>query len=110
MSVATAVDLTALVEGTETDPHRVLGPHGDTVRAWRPDATEITLVLADGTQVPMEQEHPAGVFVAKGLDLPAEGVVDYRFEVAYAGRRHVAGRRPVPLLAHAGRRRPVPPG
>jgi 1,4-alpha-glucan branching enzyme len=85
VSVATAVDLTALVEGTETDPHRVLGPHGDTVRAWRPDATEVALVLADGTQVPMEEEHPAGVFVAKGLDLPADGVVDYRFEVAYAG-------------------------
>ena len=79
------VDLNALVEGTEADPHRILGPHGDVVRAWRPDASAVTLVLSDGTQVPMVQEHPAGVFAAKGVDLPPEGAADYRFEVAYPG-------------------------
>jgi 1,4-alpha-glucan branching enzyme len=85
VSVATKVDLTYLVDGTEVDPHRVLGPHDDVVRAWRPDASSVTLVLADGQRVAMEKEHPAGVFVAKGLKLPADGTVDYRLEVAYPG-------------------------
>jgi 1,4-alpha-glucan branching enzyme len=83
VSVATTVDLTSLVEGNERDPHRVLGPHGDVVRAWRPDAAEVELVLPDGKRIPMEQEHPAGVFVAKGVELPAEGEADYRFDVTY---------------------------
>ena len=84
-SSTTTVDLNALVEGLEADPHRILGPHGDAVRAWRPDASAVTLVLSDGRQVPMVQEHPAGVFVAKGVDLAAGEAVDYRFEVAYPG-------------------------
>ncbi len=85
MSVATKVDLNALVDGTEVDPHRVLGPHEDLVRAWRPDASTVTLVLAGGPRVEMEQEHPAGVFVAKGVKLPTEGPADYRLEVTYPG-------------------------
>ncbi len=79
------VDLNALADGVERDPHRVLGPHGDVVRAWRPDASEVVLVLADGTRVPMVQEHPAGVFVARGVDLPADGPADYRYDVTYPG-------------------------
>ncbi len=80
MSVSIAADLDRLVEGTETDPHRILGPHEDLVRAWRPDAASITLVLPDGTRVPMEREHPAGVFVAKGVK-----ATEYRLEVTYPG-------------------------
>ena len=45
MSVATTADLHALVEGTEVDPHRILGPHGGFVRAWRPNASAVTVVL-----------------------------------------------------------------
>ena len=80
MAVSTAVNFDALVEGYEIDPHRVLGPHEDLVRAWRPDASSITLVLPDGTRVPMEQEHPTGVFVARGVK-----ATDYRLEVTYPG-------------------------
>ncbi|HJV08685.1 MAG TPA: 1,4-alpha-glucan branching protein GlgB, partial [Acidimicrobiales bacterium] len=80
-----SANLQALIEGTEVDPHRVLGPHGDTVRAWRPDASEMTLVLSDGKRVPMVEEHPAGVFVAKGLKFPKDEPADYRLEVTYAG-------------------------
>ncbi len=84
MSAATTMDLDALAGGTESDPHRLLGPHGDAVRAWRPDATAVTLVV--GTKrIPMVQEHAAGVFVATGVDLPAAGGADYRFDVTYAG-------------------------
>jgi 1,4-alpha-glucan branching enzyme len=83
VTTATTVNLHPLVEGTEADPHQILGPHGDVVRAWRPDATGVTLVLADGKRVEMEREHPAGVFVATGVKLPAEA--DYRLDVTYAG-------------------------
>jgi 1,4-alpha-glucan branching enzyme len=79
MSVATTADLQALVDGTEVDPHRILGPHDGVVRAWRPHASAITLVLPDGERVPMDQEHPAGVFLAKTGD-----VTDYRLDVTYA--------------------------
>jgi 1,4-alpha-glucan branching enzyme len=45
-----AADLAALVAGELGDPHQVLGPHRDgsrtVVRAWRPDAESVTLVLA----------------------------------------------------------------
>jgi 1,4-alpha-glucan branching enzyme len=85
VTVATTVNLQALVEGTETDPHRVLGPHGDVVRAWRPDATDVTLVLSDGKRVPMVEEHPAGVFAAKGVKFAKDEPADYRLEVTYAG-------------------------
>jgi 1,4-alpha-glucan branching enzyme len=78
LSASTTVDLTALAGGTERDPHRLLGPHDGLVRAWRPDASAVALVLDDGTRVPMVQEHPAGVFVAKGVD-----ATDYRLDVTY---------------------------
>ena len=81
MTVSTTADIQALVEGTERDPHRVLGPHGGIVRAWRPDASSITLVLPDGARVAMAQEHPAGVFIAKA----PKGTADYRLEVTYPG-------------------------
>ena len=80
MTVSAPPDLQALVDGTEHDPHRVLGPHDGTVRAWRPDASAVTLVLPDGQRVPMEAEHPSGVFVARGVD-----ATDYRFDVTYPG-------------------------
>ena len=83
MIVATTVNLQPLIDGTEADPHQVLGPHGDMVRAWRPDAAAVTLVLPDGKRAEMEREHGAGVFVAKGVKFPADA--DYRFDVSYAG-------------------------
>ncbi|MDQ6727285.1 MAG: 1,4-alpha-glucan branching protein GlgB [Actinomycetota bacterium] len=83
MSVSAPVDLHALVAGTYADPHRILGPHGDVVRAWRPDASAITLVLpATGERIDMTREHPAGVFVATGVK---GGVTDYRLDVTYPG-------------------------
>ncbi len=83
MTVATTVNLQPLIDGTEGDPHQVLGPHGDTVRAWRPDAVSVTLVLPDGTRTEMKREHEAGVFVAKGVKFPSDP--DYRLDVTYAG-------------------------
>ncbi|HEX2192225.1 MAG TPA: 1,4-alpha-glucan branching protein GlgB [Acidimicrobiales bacterium] len=81
-----AGDIAALVTGDLPDPHRVLGPHptdeGTVVRGWRPDAEAMTLVLDDGTELPMDRVHPAGVF---GVDVSAADVSAYRFEVTYPG-------------------------
>ncbi|MGH9188460.1 MAG: 1,4-alpha-glucan branching protein GlgB [Acidimicrobiales bacterium] len=73
----------ALAEGRHSDPHRFLGRHGQTVRAWRPDATEVDLVLPTERR-PMKKAHPAGVFMATKVDAD-DG--DYRFDVAYGADR-----------------------
>ena len=51
--------LAAVVEGTHTNPHEVLGRHGDAVRIWSPGAAA---VLVDGVEA--TQLHPEGLFEA----------------------------------------------
>jgi len=78
-------EIDRLVAGRHHDPHGVLGAHpgegGVTIRALRPLAETVTLVLADGTRVPMSHVHQ-GVFsvTVPGTDLP-----DYRIGVTYPG-------------------------
>ena len=70
------------------DPHRLLGPHlqGDSVvvRAFRPEATGVTVVLDTGTRVPARRVHDDGLFEA---ELPPDAAPDprgaYRLEVEY---------------------------
>jgi 1,4-alpha-glucan branching enzyme len=69
-------DIELIVEGRHGDPHRVLGLHDERVRAYRPGATALTLVLAD-RRVPMSLVHPAGLYEA-----PANGT-EYRLEATY---------------------------
>jgi 1,4-alpha-glucan branching enzyme len=72
-------ELDAIAAGRHTNPHQVLGVHGDVVRAWRPDAVAVELVvLPEARRIPMEKVHPAGVFEAR-----AEGVADYRLDITY---------------------------
>jgi len=82
-----AADVAALVAGELGDPHRLLGPHatmgGTAVRAWRPDAEAVELVLdGDGRRVSLDQLHPGGLF---GTEVPAADVDDYRLDVTYPG-------------------------
>jgi 1,4-alpha-glucan branching enzyme len=76
--------LAALVDGTHSQPHAVLGPHPDadgvTVRVLRPDATEVDIVYG-GKNYPMDHEF-SGVWVA---ELPVKEIPDYRLAVAYGG-------------------------
>jgi 1,4-alpha-glucan branching enzyme len=55
-----------LVRGVLADPHRLLGLHGEgrsrTVRAYRPDAVAMRLLVGDSEPEPMRQVHDAGVF------------------------------------------------
>ena len=81
-------DLERIVSGEHHDPHGVLGAHVDgnvtTVRALRPDAKAVALVIG-GKRLPMEHEY-AGVWV---LALPGATVPDYRVEVTYNGDAHL---------------------
>jgi 1,4-alpha-glucan branching enzyme len=83
---ATATEIALLVAGEHADPHHILGvhQHGDTtvIRAYRPAAEAMTVVLPDGTRLPMVEEHSAGVFCTR-IDLPA--VDAYQIEVRYPG-------------------------
>lgn len=76
--------LAALVDGTHSQPHSVLGAHPDadgvTIRVLRPDATEVDVVV-DGTHHPMDHEY-SGVWV---VELPGKDIPDYRLAVAYGG-------------------------
>jgi 1,4-alpha-glucan branching enzyme len=75
-------EIALLLAGEHGDPHHLLGVHADgkhtVVRAYRPDAQKMNLVLPDDA-VPMDMVHPSGVFSAR-----VEGKVDeYRLEVTY---------------------------
>src|SRR5215831_3535395 len=61
--------LAQLVRGEYSDPHRLLGVHGTTVRAFRPGAKEMAILLPDGGRVGMEEIHSGGVFEG---ELPSE--------------------------------------
>ncbi len=77
-----------LVKGQNHDPHSVLGRHGATVRAFRPGASEM-YVLVTGPEperpvlrrTAMRQVHAAGLWV--GPLAPA--VAGYRLEAVYGG-------------------------
>jgi 1,4-alpha-glucan branching enzyme len=49
----------AVVEGVHTNPHDVLGRHGDVVRIWSPGAAAVSVAGEDATVL-----HPAGLFEA----------------------------------------------
>jgi 1,4-alpha-glucan branching enzyme len=84
VSVASS-DLEQLVRREHSDPHQVLGAHatpgGVVVRALRPAAHSITLLLKDGTTAALEPIHPGGVFEGEidGASLPLR----YRLRVDY---------------------------
>ncbi len=72
-----------LIRGQHGNPHSLLGAHphdgGVTVRALRPMADRVELLLADGARVPMEHE-THGIFAAV---LDTDTVSDYRLEVSW---------------------------
>jgi 1,4-alpha-glucan branching enzyme len=84
MTVATQ-ELDTLVRREHSNPHTVLGAHpegdGVVVRVLRPSARTVSVVLADGATVELEQIHPGGVFegVIDGASLP----LSYRLELDY---------------------------
>src|SRR6516164_5437472 len=76
-------ELERLVSGQHHDPHSILGAHpgpdGVVVRALRPLARAVTVVLADGRRFPASHLHEA-VFA---VTLPMTEVPDYRIAATY---------------------------
>ncbi len=76
MTTLADAEIDLIAAGHHSDPHRVLGRHGGVVRALRPDADAVDLVVGD-TRTPMLRRHPGGVWEA-----PIDGdAATYRFEV-----------------------------
>ncbi|HXA63271.1 MAG TPA: 1,4-alpha-glucan branching protein GlgB, partial [Streptosporangiaceae bacterium] len=92
MARVTREEIDRLVAGEHHDPHSILGAHpgrgGITVRALRPLASKVAVVLPDGSRHPLRHVH-AGMFAVtlpEGSQLGAgEGlaVPDYRLAVTY---------------------------
>ena len=75
-----------LVSRQHANPHGYLGAHPDNgsgvvIRTFRPAASKVEVVAADGTHSALKQVHPGGVFEGriKGADLP----LSYKLEVDY---------------------------
>jgi len=84
-------EIDQVVAGTHHDPHSVLGAHpgpgGTVVRALRPLAASVAVVLPDGRRFPMSHVHQ-GVFEVM---IPASQVPDYRIAVAYPAPEAAGG-------------------
>jgi len=81
--VMTDPQIEQLVAGQHGNPHGVLGVHGKTVRALRPDAVAMAIELPDGSSVDMHQVHPGGVWEG---ELPSEDfATSYRLRADYDG-------------------------
>ena len=78
ISRSTTAEIKKLVAGEHSDPHHLLGRHGLEVRAYRPDASAMRVVTAEGKKFDMKMVNPAGVFVA---ETPEESA--YVLEVDY---------------------------
>ncbi len=76
-------EIDRLVAGLHHDPHSILGAHpvagGVAIRALRPLATSVTVVLADGRRFPAGHLRQ-GVFATT---LPVTEIPDYRLAVTY---------------------------
>src|SRR5215831_2061140 len=92
-------EIDQIVAGVHHDPHSVLGAHHGpagtvVVRALRPLAASVAVVLPDGRRFPMTHVHQ-GVFAAT---LPVSEIPDYRLAVTY----------PAPAADGAARGRTAP--
>ena len=78
-------DAQRLLDRDHSDPHSYLGAHpngeGVVVRAFRPSAERVDVVLGSGETSPLEQVHPGGVF--EGVLAEQQAGVAYELEVVY---------------------------
>ena len=77
-------EIEQLVSGQHHDPHSILGAHpgpdGTVVRALRPLARSVSLIMDDGRRLPMTHLYQ-GVFT---VTVPDEKVLDYRIATSYS--------------------------
>ncbi|MDP9385569.1 MAG: 1,4-alpha-glucan branching protein GlgB [Actinomycetota bacterium] len=78
-------DVQRLLDRDHPDPHAYLGAHPDgegvVVRAFRPAAERVEVVLGSGETSPLERVHPGGIF--EGVLAEDEPRAGYELEVAY---------------------------
>src|ERR1700680_5026821 len=67
-----------IVAARHSDPHRLLGLHDGMVRAYRPDALAMRVVIGE-QRIPMTRVRPEGLFEAPVPD----GTTAYRLEADY---------------------------
>jgi 1,4-alpha-glucan branching enzyme len=93
MARVTQDEVDRLISGDHHDPHGTLGAHperdGVTIRALRPLAGKVEVVLADGERRPMRHVHEGVFAVTLTPGSPLSGdepmaVPDYRLAVTYA--------------------------
>ncbi len=72
-----SAELDLLVAGAHSDPHHLLGLHDGQVRALRPDAVTVRVLVPGGAAIDMEQVHDAGLWTADVGAAPS----GYRLEV-----------------------------
>ena len=81
-----AAEFEAIVQRAHSDPHSVLGAHkkrgGAVVRAIRPAAESVSVVLPDGAVTELQEVHPGGLFegTIEGATVP----LSYRLKIDYA--------------------------
>ena len=95
-------EIQRLIRGELRDPHSLLGrhPQGDavTVRAWRPDAESVDVVVDGAVVAKLERVNEAGLFEGT-----VEGALgDYRLDVGYPGGNHFSQRDPYAFLPTIG--------
>src|SRR5487761_1156245 len=103
-------EIERVVSGQHHDPHSVLGahlgPHGVTIRALRPLAESVTVVLPDGSRFPATHRHQ-GVFEATLPEAEAS-VPDYLLEVTYPAESSRANAAAEPVALQDDRYRHLP--
>ena len=74
-----------LIAGESRDPHAILGRHPDgkhaVVRAWRPEAQTVNVLIGGEVAAKLEEIDPAGLFEGRIDDTES----DYLLEVTYSG-------------------------
>src|SRR5918992_880206 len=95
-------DVDRLVRGELRDPHSLLGRHpvegGTIVRAWRPGAETVRVLVDHDLAAKLERVHEAGLF--EGIvEAPLEG---YELEVGYADGQTFVQKDPYAFLPTLG--------
>ena len=81
------IDFDALAEARHHDPFSILGPHvvdeGVVIRAFLPQAEQVSIIRPGGDAVPMQKRHDAGIF--EGLLAGLTTIPDYALRVTHPG-------------------------
>src|SRR5215469_5161061 len=97
-------DLERLFALSHSDPHSILGAHpvpkGTAIRAYRPDAEQIDLIVRDGKPQPMTRRQGTDLFETLVKDM--EPGFAYRFEIVLRGGERVSEHDPYRFLPTLG--------